>query len=94
MTENRSKHVVDFARIRCISPGHGRAALPKGVLPFRKGLFMVALETLPVVFVRLWVRFWAILIPKVLTDNKNPIIATKAAIMDVFSIHITKKYCI
>jgi hypothetical protein len=66
----------------------GRAPLPNGVPPLKKGLLAVALEMLLLDFVRLCVRFWDIPIPKVLIDSKHPIIANKASTIEMFSMDI------
>ena len=63
----------------------GRAPLPNGVPPLKKGLLAVALEMLPLVFVRLCVRFWDIPISKESIDSKHPIIANNVSTIDTFS---------
>jgi hypothetical protein len=73
--------------IKYVSYG-GRAALPNGVPPLKKGLLAVALETLLLVLVIFLVRFWDIPIPKVSIDNSNTIIANKASTIDAFPMDI------
>ena len=67
---------------------YGRAALPNGVPPLKKGLLEVALETLLLVFVIFLVRFWDIPTLKVPIDSKHPIIVSMASTIDAFSIDI------